>query len=57
MTRQLKVSVIPGARFNRIQQRGKDNFKIHLTTAPEKGAANQQVLKMLSEQLSVPLHY
>lgn len=53
MTRQLKVSVVPGARLNRVQQLGEDHYKIHLMTLPEKGLANQQVLKMLASALSV----
>jgi len=50
---KLNIKVIPKSKQNNIEEVGKDNFKIHLTTVPEKGKANEAVIKMLSKHLHI----
>ena len=50
---QLKVKVIPKSSQNKIIPVD-DFLKIKITTAPEKGKANKQVIKMLAKKFNVP---
>ena len=49
------VRVIPRCSKIAISQDGPSSFKIRLTAAPVDGAANAQLLKILSDKLSLPL--
>ncbi len=48
----IKVKVISKASQNKIIYKG-DFLKIKVTNAPEKGRANQQVVKLLAKEFSV----
>jgi hypothetical protein len=47
------IKVIPNSSQNKIQILDENNIKIHITTQPEKGKANKQVIKMLSKHFNV----
>jgi hypothetical protein len=49
------VRVIPRSSKIAISQDGPSSFKVRLTSAPVDGAANSQLLKVLSDRLSQPL--
>jgi uncharacterized protein (TIGR00251 family) len=46
------VRVLPRSSKNEIRQEG-DIYKVHLTAPPVDGAANEALLKLLSERLGV----
>jgi uncharacterized protein len=48
------VRVAPRSSKIAIAQDGPSSFKVRLTSAPVDGAANRQLLKILSEKLSLP---
>ena len=48
------VRVVPRSSKIVISQEAPDTFKIRLTAAPVDGAANAQLLKVLSEKLTLP---
>ena len=47
------VRVTPHAKQNKIVQ-DNDVFRVYITTAPEKGKANNAVIDMLSDYFDVP---
>lgn len=49
----LKVKVKPHALKNEVRQLGVDSYEVRTTAAPEKGKANQQVIRLLAEFLGV----
>lgn len=49
----IKIKVIPKAKQNLVKEIDKNKFKIYLTCAPEKGKANQALLKLLSGYFNV----
>ncbi len=55
MSAMLKIKVTAKARHNRIQCWLEDSLKIGVTTAAEKGKANDAVLKLLARQLAIPV--
>jgi uncharacterized protein (TIGR00251 family) len=48
------IRVVPRSSKIAISQDGPTSFKLRLTSAPVDGAANRQLLKILSEKLSLP---
>ena len=49
----IKVKIIPKSSINKIILEN-DIFKIKITNAPEKGKANDRVIKLLSKHFKVP---
>lgn len=49
----INVRVIPRAKNNRIAEICKDNFKVHLTAAPEDNKANKALIKFLASYFGV----
>lgn len=50
---RLRVKVKPCASKNEVRQLGPDNYEVRTTAAPEKGKANQEVIRLLAEFLGV----
>ena len=48
------VRVIPRARTNSVTRDADGNFRVHTTTAPTDGKANDAVVRALAEFLDVP---
>lgn len=48
------VRVRPGARRIKVEKVASDEYQIWLTARPEGNKANEQLLKILSEELNVP---
>lgn len=55
MSGKLTVKVIPGSSRNALAGWYGDDMKIRVTAAPEKGKANDAVLKLLATILKLPL--
>lgn len=51
----LKVKVQPNASFNQILGWENNELKIKLTASPEKGKANEALIKLLAKHLRLPL--
>lgn len=51
---RLRLRVVPGARQSAIVGRYGDGWKLRVSPAPERGAANAAVLALLAEALGVP---
>lgn len=51
----LAVKVVPGASRNAVAGVYGDGIKVTVTAAPERGAANEAVARLLAEVLGVPL--
>ncbi|MDR0726778.1 MAG: DUF167 domain-containing protein [Rickettsiales bacterium] len=51
---QINVRVIPKAKLNKITVGDDGNYKIHTTTAPEDGKANEAVIRLLADHLGLP---
>ena len=49
MNKIIKIKVIPKAKQNRIEKLDDNNLKVYLTTVPEKGKANQSLIKLLAK--------
>ena len=54
MALTIEVKVIPQAGKYEWQQDKDGNLKCYLKAAPEKGAANKELIKNLSKQLKIP---
>lgn len=54
MKKVLQVRVQPGASREELVRVSETEFKAKLTSAPEKGKANEELLKLLSEYLQIP---
>ncbi|MFT4797128.1 MAG: hypothetical protein ACJAYE_001149 [Candidatus Azotimanducaceae bacterium] len=50
----LKVKVVPGAAQSAIVGWLGDSLKIRISTAPEKGKANDAVLRLLADSIGLP---
>lgn len=52
----MKINIIAraGAKENKIEQVGKNVYKVWLTSAPEKGKANKALIAMLADYFSTP---
>ncbi len=48
------VKVTPKAKLNKVIQLNKYNYQIYTTAAPDKGKANQAVIKLLAKHLNLP---
>lgn len=51
---RLKVKVTPNAKSTKVIGYQGDLLKVHVTAAPEKGAANEAVVSLLAAYLQVP---
>lgn len=54
MSRQLNVKVNPKAKLNKVSQDDAGNLTVWTTAAPDKGQANEAVIKALAEFLKIP---
>lgn len=55
-TARLRLRVVPGAKRAGIVGRHGDSWKVRVTAAPERGAANEAVVRLLADTLAVPAH-
>lgn len=53
-TTRLRLRVSPGAGRSAVVGRHGDAWKVRVTEAPERGRANEAVLRLLSETLALP---
>ena len=53
-TTRLRVRVSPGAGRTAVVGRHGDAWKVRVTEAPERGRANEAVVRLLAEALAVP---
>jgi uncharacterized protein (TIGR00251 family) len=53
-TTRLRVRVSPGARRTELVGRQGEAWKVRVAAPPERGKANDAVLKLLAERLGVP---
>jgi uncharacterized protein (TIGR00251 family) len=51
---RLRLRVVPGAGRSGVVGRHGDAWKVCVTAAPERGRANEAVLRLLAETLSIP---
>jgi len=51
---KIAVKVTAGAKRESIKKIDDNNFRISVTVVPEKGRANEKVIKLLSKYLDVP---
>jgi len=49
----IKVKVTPKSKVNKVIRKD-DQYRIYTTFSPDKGKANQAVIKLLSKELSIP---
>jgi uncharacterized protein len=54
-TTRLRIRVSPGARRTELVGRQGEAWKVRVAAAPERGRANDAVLKLLAERLRIPL--
>lgn len=52
--RRINLRVIPRARQNKITTDANGTLRVHITAAPVDGAANDAVIRALSEYFKVP---
>ena len=50
----IKVKVFPGTKKERFVKKSKDSFEIKVKAEAEHGAANKEVLRILTENLKIP---
>lgn len=51
----IQIKVVPKSRETTfIEKMDDDTYKIRLRSAPEKGKANEELIKYLSEELQIP---
>ena len=50
----ISVKVIPRSSRVSIQQEGANHYRVKLTAPPVEGEANEQLVRVLSKQLSIP---
>ena len=51
---RIYVKVIPRAGKNEVVKISEEQYKVKVTAAPEKGKANEAVVKLLAEYFNVP---
>ena len=54
-TKRLSVRVHPRSRKQEIAELDENSYKIHVTSAPSKGEANEEVRKLIAKYLAIPL--
>lgn len=54
MTTTLQIRAVPNGKRAEIVGRYGDAWKVRVTAAPEKGRANQELVKLLSQKLGIP---
>ena len=52
--RLIKVKVSAGAKTEKVEEVGPDNFRVRVAVPPEKGRANMRVAELLAEYLHIP---
>lgn len=52
---RLTVFVKPNTSLNKVVQIDEHTYKVFTTATPERGKANQEVLKLLADFLGIPL--
>jgi uncharacterized protein len=50
---KITVKVKPNARENSVLRLGGNNFEVKVTQPPEKGRANQRVIKLIAKHLKI----
>ena len=50
----LDISVVPKARHNKCMLDACGNIRVYLTSVPEKGAANAELIKLIATALRLP---
>ena len=50
----LEVKVNPKAKFNKVSQLDDIHYHIYTTAPPDKGKANESVIKLLAKELNLP---
>ena len=50
----IDISVIPKARHQRCSVGSSGNLRVYLTSAPEKGRANKELIELLASALRLP---
>ncbi len=51
---RIYAKVFPRAGKNEVEKTSEEEYKIRVTAVPEKGKANEAVVKLLAEYFSVP---
>ena len=51
----MNVKVHPQSRKQEIYELGENSYRVHVKSAPVKGEANQEVLKLIAKFFNVPL--
>lgn len=54
MALSIDISVIPKARHQRCMLDGRGNLRVYLTSVPEKGRANSELIEVLASALRLP---
>lgn len=50
----IEAKVVPKAKLNKISRLDDTHYHIYTTTAPDKGKANESVIKLLAKELNLP---
>jgi len=51
---RIKVKIKPGAPKEKVEKNSDDSFSVWVKARPEKGRANQALMKILAEYLGLP---
>jgi len=50
----LEIKVTPKSKFNKVSQIDDLHYHIYTTAPPDKGKANESIIKLLSQALKIP---